>query len=90
MSVNNTREKHPFFGKKHSKESTLLMSFNSPKAQGVTIIDTQTNEETNFNSNVNASKFLGVSEWTIRKYKKKCNCMQKDTELCKIIKKKKA
>jgi excinuclease UvrABC nuclease subunit len=70
MSVNNTREKHPFFGKKHSKESTLLMSLNSPKAQEVTIIDTQTNEETKFNSNVNASKFLGVSEWTIRKYKK--------------------
>ena len=62
MSVNNTREKHPFFGQKHSKESTMLMSLNSPKAQGVTIIDTQTNEETSFNSNVNASKFLPVSE----------------------------
>ena len=38
--------------------------------QKVTIIYTQTNEETSFNSNVNASQFLGVSERTIRNYKK--------------------
>ena len=25
MSVNNTKEKHPFFGKKHNKESIALM-----------------------------------------------------------------
>ena len=62
MSVNNTKEKHPFFGKKHNKESIELMSLSSPTAESVTIIDTKTNERFSFNSNVKASKFLGVSE----------------------------
>lgn len=69
MSVNNTKQEHPFFGKKHNEESIELISLNSPTTQSVTIIDTKTNEKFNFNSNVKASKFLGVSEWTIRKYK---------------------
>ena len=62
MSVNNTKEKHPFFGKKHNEQSIRLMSLNSPTAQSVTVIDTKTNERFSFNSNVNAPKFLGVSE----------------------------
>lgn len=62
MSINNTKEKHPFFGKNHNEESIRLMSLNSPRAQLVTIINTKPNEKSIFNSNVSAYKFLGVSE----------------------------
>lgn len=63
------KEKHPFFGKNHNEKYIRLMSINSSKAKPVTIINTKTNEKSKFNSNLSASKFLGVSEWTVRKYK---------------------
>ena len=69
MSINNTKEKHPFFGKNHNEKSIRLMLLNSSKAQQVTMINTKTNEKSMYNSNVSASKFLGVSEWRVRKYK---------------------
>ena len=89
MSVNNTKEKHPFFGKKHNEKSIGLMSINSPTAQSVTIIDTKTNERFSFNSNVKASKFLGVSEWTIRKYKRNMKLYAKRYKIIPCAKKKK-
>lgn len=69
ISINNTKEKHPFFGKNHNEKSIRLMSINSSKAKPVTVINTKTNEKSMYNSNVSASKFLGVSEWTVRKCK---------------------
>lgn len=62
MSINNTKEKHPFFVKNHKEESIKLMSLNSIIAHSVTIINTGTNEEFTFNFNVSASKLLAVSE----------------------------
>ena len=60
-----TKEKQPFFGKKHNEKSMVIMSLNSPTAQLVTIINTRTSERFSLNSNFKASEFLGVSEWTI-------------------------
>lgn len=44
MSILNTKEKHPFFGKKHTEESKLKMSL-SRKAFYVKVIDVITNKE---------------------------------------------
>lgn len=40
MSVNNTKEKHPFFGKKHSETSRASMILNRKAVSAVDIIDT--------------------------------------------------
>ena len=39
ISLNNTKEKHPFFGKKHTEESKLKMSLSSKLAMAVKIKD---------------------------------------------------
>lgn len=70
MSMNNTKEKHPFYGKKRSEETILRMSINSKTALTVKINDISTNEVKVLRSNVQAGKYLGVSERTIRNYKK--------------------
>jgi excinuclease UvrABC nuclease subunit len=70
MSINNTKEKHPFYGKKRSEETILRISINSKIALTVKINDISTNEVKIFRSNVQAGKYLGVSEGTIRNYKK--------------------
>ena len=53
------------------------MSLYSKKALKVIIKDLETAEVNLFNSNVQAAKYLNVSEWTIRKYKKS-NKLYKD------------
>ena len=70
MSINNAKEKHPFYGKKRSEETILRMSINSKRALTVKINDINTNETKVFRSNVQAGKYLGVRERTIRNYKK--------------------
>lgn len=70
MSINNAKEKHPFYGKKRSEETKLKMSLNSKIALTVKINDISTNDANIFRSNVQAGKYLGVSERTIRNYKK--------------------
>jgi group I intron endonuclease len=70
MSINNAKEKHPFYGKKRSEETILRMSINSKTALTVKINDIRTNETKIFRSNIQAGKYLGVSERTIRNYKK--------------------
>ena len=70
MSLNNTKEKHPFYGRKHTEESKVKMALSSPLAKAVEVIDVETGEKKFFNSNVQAAKYLNVSEWTIRSLKK--------------------
>jgi hypothetical protein len=70
MSINNAKEKHPFYGKKRSEETILRMSINSKTALAVKINDISINDTKVFRSNVQAGKYLGVSERTIRNYKK--------------------
>jgi hypothetical protein len=70
MSINNAKEKHPFYGKKRSEETILRMSINSKTALTVKIYDIITNDTKVFRSNVQAGKYLGISERTIRNYKK--------------------
>jgi len=70
MSINNAKEKHPFYGKKRSEETKLRMSLNSKTALTVKINDLSSNDAKIFRSNVQAGKYLGVSEGTIRNYKK--------------------
>ena len=70
MSFNNAKEKHPFYGTKRSEETKLKMSINSKIALIVKINDINTNDSQVFRSNVQAAKFLGVCERTIRNYKK--------------------
>jgi hypothetical protein len=70
MSINNTKEKHPSYGKKRSEETKLRMSINSKRALTVKIIDISINDTKVFRSNVQAGKYLGVSERTIGNYKK--------------------
>jgi hypothetical protein len=70
VSVNNTKEKHPFFGKKHSEISRASMILNSKTALAVDIIDTINGEVKSFRSNSEAARFFKVSEWSIRSYKK--------------------
>jgi group I intron endonuclease len=62
MSINNTKEKHPFFGKKHSEASKIIMSLSSINALSVKVIDVETGIEKTFNSNVKAADYLKVSE----------------------------
>lgn len=73
MSLNNTKEKHPFYGRKHTEESKVKMALSSPLAKSVEVIDVETGEKKFFNSNVQAAKYLNVSEWTIRSLKKSKN-----------------
>ena len=73
MSLNNTKEKHPFYGRKHTEESKVKMTLSSPLAKSVEVIDVETGEKKFFNSNVQAAKYLNVSEWTIRSLKKSKN-----------------
>jgi hypothetical protein len=70
MSINNAKEKHPFYGKKRSEETKLRMSLNSKTALTVKIKDISTNDANIFRSNIQAGKYLGISERTIRNYKK--------------------
>jgi group I intron endonuclease len=70
MSRNNSKEKHPFYGKKRSEETVLRMSINSKIALPVKVTDIDTMIIKIFRSNIQASKFLGVDERTIRNYKK--------------------
>jgi hypothetical protein len=70
MSINKAKEKHPFYGKKRSEETILRMSINSKTALTVKIYDIITNDTKVFRSNVQAGKYLGISERTIRNYKK--------------------
>ena len=70
MSVNNTKEKHPFFGKKHSETSRAIMILNSKTALAVDVIDTLTGQVKSFRSNSEAARFFNISEWSIRSYKK--------------------
>jgi hypothetical protein len=60
MSVNNTQEKHPFFGRKHSEISRASMILNSKTI--VDIIDTINGEVKSFKSNSEAARFFNVSE----------------------------
>ena len=46
------------------------MSLASTLAKGVKIRDVETGIVKTFKSNTQAAKYLDVSEWTIRKYKK--------------------
>jgi hypothetical protein len=57
-------------GFKHSEATKLRMSINSKTALTVKINDIRTNYTKVFRSNVQAGKYLGVSERTIRNYKK--------------------
>lgn len=70
MSINNAKEKHPFYEKKRSEETILRIPINSKRALIVKINDITTNDTKVFRSNVQAGKYLGVSEGTIRNYKK--------------------
>lgn len=70
MSINNTKEKHPFYGKKHNESSKIKMFLSSKSALGVKIICIETGAVNYFNSNVKAANYLKTSEWNIRKYKK--------------------
>jgi group I intron endonuclease len=70
MSINNVKEKHPFYGKKRSEETILRMSINSKTALAVKILDISTNDFKIFRSNVQAGKYLNVNERTIRNFKK--------------------
>jgi len=70
MSINNAKEKHTFYGKKRSEETILRMSINSKTALTVKINDISTNDVKVFRSNVQAVKYLGVSEGTLRNSKK--------------------
>lgn len=72
MSINNTKEKHPFYGKEHNESSKIKMSLSSKSALGVKIICVKTGTINYFNSNVKAG-YLKTSEWNIRKYKKAKN-----------------
>src|SRR5205807_7401976 len=62
MSINNTKEKHPFFGKKHTEESKLKMLLSSKIAKPVQIKDVKTGVIKTFRSNVQAANYLKVSE----------------------------
>lgn len=70
MSINNTKEKHPFFGKKHSEISRANRILNSKTALAVDSIDTINGEVKSFRSNSEAARFFNISEWSIRSYKK--------------------
>lgn len=70
MSVNNTKEKHPFFGKKHSEISRASMILNRKAVLAVDVIDTTNGEIKRFRSNSEAARFFNISEWSIRSYKK--------------------
>lgn len=80
-SLNNTKENHPFFGKNHTEESKIKMSLSSKKALAVRIKDFDTDTVKLFNSNVQAAKYLNVSESTIRKYKKSKKLYKKRYEI---------
>lgn len=66
---------HPFLGREHSEESKLKMSISSRLFSPVKLLDIETGKEKLFNSSVQAANFLKISEWTIRKYKKKWSCL---------------
>lgn len=70
MCINNTKEKHPLYGKTRSIETILRMSINSKNSLAVKIKDITSNSDNVFISNVKAGKYLGVCERTIRNYKK--------------------
>jgi len=65
------KERNSNNNRKHSKESKLKMSFSSGLSSPVKLLDLETGKEKLFNSNVQAANFLNISEWTIRKYKKR-------------------
>jgi len=69
MSMDNAKEKHPFYGKSRSEETKLRMSINSKTALTIKIYDISTNDCKVFRSNVQAGKFLNVCERTNRNYK---------------------
>lgn len=62
MSINNTKEKHPLFGKKHSEISTANLILNSKTALAVDSIDTIDGEVKSFRSNSEAARFFNISE----------------------------
>ena len=62
MSINNIKEKHPFFYKKHTEQSKVKMSLYSKTSLKVRIKDLETGKVNLFNSNVQAAKYLNVSE----------------------------
>ncbi|RHZ43585.1 hypothetical protein Glove_991g3 [Diversispora epigaea] len=62
MSVNNTKEKHPFFGKKHSEISRASMILNRKAVLAVDVIDTTNGEIKRFRSNSEAARFFNISE----------------------------
>ena len=62
MSINNTKEKHPFFGKKHSEISRANRILNSKTALAVDSIDTIDGEVKSFRSNSEAARFFNISE----------------------------
>jgi len=61
MSVNNTKEKHPFFGKKHTEVYKAKILLNSKTAFPVEIINIKTGKVKSFRSYVDAASFLNVS-----------------------------
>lgn len=61
MSINNTKENHPFFGKKHTEESRIKMSMSKP-AKMVKIINIKKGTEKTFGSSFQAAKYLNVSD----------------------------
>lgn len=70
MSIYNSKEKQPFSGKTRNEETILGMSIKSKTALTVEIKDINTNDVNIFSNNVQAGKYLGISERTIRNYKK--------------------
>lgn len=61
MSINNTKEKHTFYGKKYTEQSKSKMSL-SKAVSFIEIKDLKTGVVKTFNCNVQAAKYLNVSE----------------------------